>query len=240
VVLIGLAVLVLAAVITAAAFAAKAQMLGKTNKTPKPNCPAADTPNPTLAQSCQVMGQVTGFQRSVDGKKTPFKIKKNGKIVAWSIDLSKPAKDERSVFQEFGGDNRYGDGPTAGIAVLKKKGDKKFKLKKKSPIVKVKGYLGQRPVFTLEDPLKVKAGDIIAVTTPTWLPNFSVKNLSANNVWVASRKPDECSAGDVETFFDQSSPHLKVGSERKYGCVYTRARLLYWAYFVPSKGGGGN
>lgn len=232
--LVAFAAAVLAGAVAAAAFAAQATLIGKTNRTPNPNCPAADVANPTLAQSCQVTGQVTGFQRSVDGKKSLFKVRADGKIVAWSVDLSKPDKDERAVFEEFGGSDRYGDGPTAGIAILKKLGNKKFELKRKSPIVKVRNYLGQRATFTLEDPLRVREGQVIAVTTATWLPNFSVKNLSENNVWVASRQPDECSAPDVETFFEQSNPHLKEGSDRRYGCVYSHARLLYWAHFVPA------
>lgn len=234
VVLVALAAAVLAGVVAVAAFGASAVLIGKTKRTPNPNCPAADVPNPTLAQSCQVTGQVTGFQRSVDGKKSLFKAKADGKIVAWSVDLSRPNQDERAVFEEFGGSDRYGNGPTAGLAILKKLDNKKFELKRKSPIVKVRNYLGQKPTFTLDDPLRVREGQTIAITTATWLPNFSVKNLSEKNVWVASRQPDECGAGDVETFFQQSNPHLKEGSDRTYGCVYSRARLLYWAYFVPA------
>ena len=32
-----------------------------------------------------------------------------------------------------------------------------------------------------------------------------------------------------------SKAQQKVGSTRPYGCTYSAARLLYWAYFVPSK-----
>ena len=33
-------------------------------------------------------------------------------------------------------------------------------------------------------------------------------------------------------FARKSRPQQKVGSVRGYGCDYTSARLLYWAYYV--------
>ena len=38
---------------------------------------------------------------------------------------------------------------------------------------------------------------------------------------------------DVRRFARNSRPQQKVGSVRGYGCDYTSARLLYWAYYVP-------
>ena len=224
--------LVMAMVAVAIGFASvagagKATLLGKTKRTPSPNCPS------TVQYPCEVMGQVTGFQRSTGQEKGLFKVPKTGRLVAWSVDLARPSEDERAVFEEFGGTDHWGTGPTAGISVLNKTGKSKYKLRAKSPILKVRSYMGQKPTFTLETPLRAREGDVVAITTATWLPNFSSKGLGTRNVWVASRKADECGAPDAQTFFEQSSPHTKVGSERRYGCVYDSARLLYWAYLVP-------
>ena len=37
----------------------------------------------------------------------------------------------------------------------------------------------------------------------------------------------------LDYFFAHTRPHTKVGTERKYQCTYTEARLLYWAYLAP-------
>jgi hypothetical protein len=212
--------------LVATAGAERAVTLGKTKRTPRPSCPK---------DPCLVMGHVTGFQRSAAGKNGLFRPDEPGKIVAWSVDLSKPNKEQRNIFGEAGGTERYGKGPTAGIGILRKKSRGRYELMRRSPIMKMREYYGDQPVITLEKPLRVRAGDIVAVTTATWLPNFA-GGLSKRDVWVASRKPDECNAPDIETFFEQSHAHLKEGSTRRYGCTYNKARLLYWAYFVPKRG----
>ena len=236
VLLLAFAVLVSAIVggLVATAGAERAVTLGKTKRTPQPNCPG------TPSKSCEVMGQVTGFQRSAAGKNGLFKVESRGKIVAWSVDLSKPDKNERNTFNEAGGTPRYGNHPTAGIAIIRKESRERYKLLRRSPILKMSSYYGDKPLITLNKPLGVRPGDIVAVTTATWLPNFA-SGLSRRDVWVASRKPDECTAPDIEAFFAQTNPHLKEDSTRRYGCKYEEARLLYWAYFVPNRrdGGGG-
>ena len=230
VLLTALAVLVtaIAGGLIATAGAARSIELGKTKRTPAPECP----------NNCEVMGQVTGFQRSAAGKNGLFRVRERGHIVAWSVDLSKPSKDERNTFNEAGGSERYGKRPTAGVAIIRKESRERYKLLRRSPILNMNGFYGERPFITLNKPLRVRPDDIVALTTATWLPNFA-SGLSNRDIWVASRKPDECTAPDIDAFFAQTNPHLKDGSTRRYGCKYRNARLLYWAYFVPKGGGGG-
>jgi hypothetical protein len=185
---------------------------------------------------------VTGFQRSVDGKANLFKAPANGKIVAWSVDLAKPSKEEKNVFGEAAQTNEFGKSPTAGISILRKQGDGKFRLQRASPVLKVQKYYGEQPIFTLRDPLKVKKGNIVALTTATWLPAFAFKGQGRDDVWVASRNRQNCEVPAnvpaderLEYFFAHTKPHRKVGSERNYACEYDQARLLYWAYFVRNK-----
>jgi hypothetical protein len=218
------------------AVAERAQQLGKTRDKARPACP--DNPNTIEVNECQITGQVTGYQRAVDGKANLFKARSNGRIVAWSIDLSKPSKQERSIFGEAAMTDEFGKSPTAGIGIIRKKEDRRFKLLRHSPILKVQSYYGENPTFTLDKPLRIQKGDIVALTTATWLPAFAVKRQPRDTVWVGSRPRKNCEIPAsvpqderLEYFFAHTRPHTKAGTERKYQCTYEKARLLYWAYF---------
>jgi hypothetical protein len=181
------------------------------------------------------MARVTAFQMIANGKKAPTRVRETGRIVAWSIDLSKPSRDEQQTLTE-GFD--LGE-PTAKLAILKPQGKGKFKLTKQSPRVKVKSTLGTEPIYTLKKPIKVKKGLTIAITTSSWLPNLAHDGqlTSKSDKWRASRSSDKCS-GDKNLL--DGKPQRKVGSVKRYGCTYVAARLLYKAYYVPVKGKGGN
>jgi hypothetical protein len=220
--------------LAATAGAERAVVLGKTDRTPPPSCPSKP------ASPCTVSGQVTGFQRVAAGEKGLFRLDQAGRIVAWSVSLGRPDKEERNAFGELAQTEKHGGAPTAGIGILRKESRERYTLKRRSPVVKVGRYYGEKPVITLNDPLRVRAGDIVALTTATWLPNYA-SGLGQGNVWVASRKPDECNAEDFtpEEFFERTSPHLKEGSTRRYGCEYRGQRILYWAWLAPRRGDGG-
>jgi hypothetical protein len=214
--------------------AERAKVLGKTKSNAKPACSGKKP------QECQITGQVTGYQRSVDGKANLFKAPGNGQIVAWSVDLAKPSKQERNIFGRAARTNEFGEAPTAGISILRKKGKRKFRLMRASPIVKVQSYYGEEPIFTLREPLRVKKGNIVALTTATWLPAFAFKGQGRDDKWVASRSKKNCEVPAsvpedqrLEYFFAHTKPHRNVGSDRKYACTYEEARLLYHAYFKP-------
>lgn len=229
---------------------AKSKVLGKTRSTPRPMCPQKNVPagQATTKDFCEVTGQVTGFQRSADGKNGLFKVKEDGKIVAWSVDLSDPRKSERDTFGKASQTKKFGKAPTAGISIIRATDGSDFKLKSASPIISVRGYYKEKPLITLNEPLRVRKGDVVALTTATWLPAFSRINQKPSDVWVGSRKKSDWTDGSscnlpnnlntpeerLKYFFDHSSPHRKIDSERPYQCVYKGARILYWAYFVPN------
>jgi len=76
--------------------------------------------------------------------------------------------------------------------------------------------------------LRVRRGDIVGLTIPTWAPAFA-QDLSARNAWRASREPGRCTnTTDVR----QGKAQQKVGKRAVYGCLYTTARLLYTATVV--------
>jgi hypothetical protein len=211
----------------------KATVLGKTNRTPRPACPNRKQP-----EKCEVVGRVTGFPLVASGEKRPFRVPRNGKIVAWAVDLSRPTKDQRNGVGTLFKSKRFGKAPTARLAVIKHRKRHRYKLLRQSPVVKLSGALGQKQLITLDRPLRVRRGQMVALTYPTWAPNFAHDGLSTKrNRWRASRSRGACApesgrARDIRAFARKSKPQRKVGSTRKYGCDYRGARLLYWAYYV--------
>jgi hypothetical protein len=198
--------------------------LGSTEKTPEPSCPK---------DPCQAIGSVTGFQINAAKEKNLFTAPQDGQIVAWRVDLSRPKPSQQKFFGKFYKEEGLGTAPTARIAVLKpteQKAAPTYTLQAQSPVVNLSEDLGKKPKYTLEEPLPISKGEIVALTVPTWIPNFAV-DLSRKNSWRASRERGRCeNADDIK----DGSPQIKVGSERVYACTYREARVLYWAYFVPA------
>jgi hypothetical protein len=205
-----------------------AVVIGQTPSTPKPVCPTPNVESPPADRTCQAMGRVTGFQVSADGRQGPYKIRKRGTIVAWSVSLGRPNKEEQEFFLE---ELDKSGPPSARLSILKSKGEGRFKLVKQSPVVQLNSFFGETPIFTLRDPLRVKKGLIVAITTPTWIPNLGLRGTSASDLWRASRPEGECT--NTEDLLTNSRPQQKVGGEREYGCAYKATRVLYKAYFSP-------
>lgn len=205
--------------------AAAARPLGKTNRTPPPSCPSKGANDP-----CEAVGSVTGFQIIGDGNRPLFKAKQDSWLVAWQIALSDPDKDETTFFSDFYQSNAFGQVPTARVSVLKRKEGRNYKLKAQSPVVGLNAVLGTRQTFTLTDPLKMRKGEFLALTIPTWAPAFAVNLTGPTNIWRSSRADGQCSGtGNIKN----GKPHQRVGSLKEYGCDYKTARLLYWGYYVP-------
>jgi hypothetical protein len=232
-----------AAIAIPSAGASKARVIGHTKHTPRASCPNVKDPG-----KCNAIGRVTGFMTVADGRNHPFRVSRDGKLVAWAVDLGKPVNKhkgenlgQRKFFGSLFSDKEFGKQPTGRIAVIKHKKGVEYKLLRQSPVVELGGVLGKKEIFTLNKPLTVRKGTIVAFTSPTWTPNFTDINVAANdNKWRSSRKKGHCQPRkDTDTakhrFARNSHAHQKVGSVRDYECAYTGGRLLYWAYFVPTK-----
>jgi hypothetical protein len=230
-----LCAMLIAVVAVSSAGAKPAKVLGKTKHTPKPSCPDRHKPN-----GCQGVGRVTGFPLVADGVKRPFRVQKNGKLVAFAIDLSRPTKDQRTFFGTIFKGNKFGKAPSARVAVLRQnpKHRRQYKLLRQSATVNLSDALGRKVVFTLDKPLRIRKGQTVALSYPSWASNFAHNNLNAHdNQWRASRSKKKCAppSGDaaaVKHWARNSKAQQKVGSTRTYGCDYTGGRLLYWAYYV--------
>jgi hypothetical protein len=227
----GILAIIVVLALTAIAPADSVKTIGGVRGKAPPSCP---TKKNKPQKDCQTMARVTGFQMVAHGKKAPMRVREDGKLVAWSVDLSKPSRDERQTLTEG---YKLGE-PTAKLAILKPKGKGKFKLTKQTPRVKVQSELGTEPIYTLKKPMRISKGTVVAITTSSWLPNLAHDGqLTANgDKWRASRDSDKCS-GDKNLL--NGKPQRKIGSVKRYGCTYVAARLLYKAYYVPVKGKGG-
>lgn len=207
-------------------------VLGQTPETPAPSCPGKNLNGAPVAD-CRVEGHVTGFQALADGIARPYEAPFEGKIVAWSITLSKPSTqetdtttDEVGFFNDF-----FGTPSTARIGILRPVEDSKppkYKLVRQGPVEILNPYFGSTPVFALDHPLTVLKGQVVALTIPTWAPMFAV-NISPENTWRGSRLPEHCiSREDIQG----GHPQQGVGKTKTYGCYYSEARMLYTATLV--------
>jgi hypothetical protein len=209
--------------LTAQSDAAKAPprtrvILGQTSSVPDPSCPELP---------CQAVGSVTGFQVNNGQTRLPFLVPHDGTIKAWTLTLAQPTGSQRSFFNGF-----FGTPPEARLAILRRvagTNPPRYTLRSQGSIKVLSPYLGQTVEFSSN--LEVEKGDIIGLTVPTWAPAFA-QNLSATNVWRASREPEHCkNATDIR----QGEPQEKIGRRATYGCKYTTARLLYTATLVEGR-----
>src|SRR5215216_6735554 len=91
-----LCIALVAGIAIPAAIASRAKVIGHTKHTPNAACP-----NKSHPKRCKGIGRVTGFMTVADGHKHPFRVQRDGKLVAWSVDVSKPVKSQRNTFAAF-------------------------------------------------------------------------------------------------------------------------------------------
>jgi hypothetical protein len=209
------ALLILVAAAVAATSSRTTVVLGGTATMPDPSCPELP---------CQAVGSVTGFQVSTEQGSLPFRVRKDGKVKAWTLTLAEPTSKQRSFFNGF-----FGTPPEARVSILRRVPSTeppRYNLRRQGSVHVLSPYLGQTVKFGAN--LKVEKGDIVGLTIPTWAPAFA-QALSAKNSWRASREPGKCTnTTDVR----QGEPQEKVGTRATYGCRYSTARLLYTATVV--------
>jgi hypothetical protein len=207
-------------------------VLGQTPETPSPSCPGKTVKGVEITP-CRVEGHVSGFQTRAAGVSNPFEAPFEGKIVAWSISLSRPStRETATTTNEVGFFNEFlGQPAKARIGVLrpiKGASPPQYKLVRQSPIEVLNPYFGTTPIFALEHPLTVLQGQVVALTVPTWAPMFAF-NVESENTWRGSRLAKHCtSKSDIQ----DGHPQQVIGKTKTYGCFYSDARLLYTATLV--------
>jgi hypothetical protein len=187
--------------------------------TVKSSCPA---------DPCEAAVRVTALQgRQAGGRKNPYYIRRDGYIVAFTVQLAKPSDEQIAFFND-----NFDTPPQVRLSVLRR-GDKRktrlnYRLIGQSDIYDVDKYLGSSPTFVLDQPMRVKKTSWIAITVPTWAPIFA-NNLTNSDWWRSSRAKGRCEPPkSLDQFAMQELRDVNV-----FGCTYHGARVMYTATYVP-------
>jgi hypothetical protein len=193
------------------------------------------TSTPCKDTNCRIVTRVTAFQLKTGTRKNASRIPRDGSVIAFTLNLPTVAKKYISNF-----DANYSGEASARLSILRaapRKGATKYryKLVGQSDPVKLRPYFGSVPSFALDRPIAVKRNDMIAITTDSWMPAFSVLARDAGSTWRASRPNGKCgvTAGDFSNF-QTARMHERVGQIKLYECGYKGARLLYRATIVDT------
>ena len=189
------------------------------NSTVKPSCPA---------DPCEAAVRVTAIQgHQAGGRKNPYYIRRDGYIVAFTVQLSKPSDEQMAFFND-----NFGTPPQVRLSVMRRGDTRKtrlnYRLVSQSDLYDVDKYLGSSPTFVIDPPLRVKKTNWIAITVPTWAPIFA-NNLGKGDWWRSSRAKNSCDP-------PRSLRQFALGDLRSvnvFGCTYSGARLMYTATYVP-------
>jgi hypothetical protein len=177
---------------------------------------------------CRAVYQVTGYQGRSGNLKNPFYIRRDGYLVAFTVTLPELAQNQIDSFNA-----RFGGAPSVRLSTLRR-GDKRktrlnHRLLRQSDVYDVENYLGSSPTFVFKEPLRVKKGNLVALTVPTWVPALAA-DLTGSNWWRSSRLKGKCGSDDaLAPPSTQETPREII----RYGCTYKRARLLYTATYIP-------
>src|SRR5258707_3198710 len=190
-------------------------VLGTTNPATVASCPA--TP-------CLAVSRTTGFQVKVGSARNPIGVPRDGPIVAWTITLGRPNATQIKFFN-----TNEGGVSEAAIAVLRPqpKPNLTYKLIAESPVLKLQPYFGKTAQFPLETTIKVKKGDEIALTVPTWAPALAL-GFGNDTSWRASRPKKQCTTTSAQT------AHTQINTSVQYFCLYQTARLTYSATLIST------
>jgi hypothetical protein len=211
----GFALLFLALPALSGATLTEVGVIGETTPATTPSCPSSP---------CLAVSRTTGFQVKVGSDTNILSVPRTGSIVAWTISLGKPSSSQIKFFN-----TNEGGSSEAAIAVLRPqtKPNLTYKLIAQSPLIKLESYFGKTAQFPLETTLKVKKGDIIALTVPTWAPALAL-GFANTTSWRASRPRTSCSNTSTQ------SAHTQVGTNVQYYCLYRTARLTYSATLIST------
>jgi len=215
---------VVAALALPSSASARVIELGATNVTPTLRCPG------TTEKPCVAAVRMTGYQGHLSGgQKNPFYIRRDGHLLAFTVQLAKPTAQEVDYFT-----SGFGTPSIARISVLRRGTTRKTRLDHRlitqSDRFELDPYFGSKPTFVFDKPIPVKKGNWIALTVPTWAPLLTTDQ-GKENWWRSSRPTDSCLPPRSLRQFALED----LREVAKFGCTYHEgARLLYTVTYVPS------
>ena len=181
------------------------------NELPAPSCPGSP---------CFAVSRTTGYQAKVGTNRGLVRVPENGRIVAWTIRLSKPGPRQVAFFNQ-----KLGGASQAQVSVLRPGRRLYSRVVAQTPMVDLEPFFGQTAQFPLDRTIPVKKGSIIALSVPTWAPALAT-GLGSDTSWRASRPAGDCD--DTATQTAQSD----IRDLAQYRCLYQRVRLTYSATLV--------
>jgi hypothetical protein len=215
---------------------AKLVELGQTS-TPiaAPACPTGVSPS----QCFIILTRTTAIQATSDGLAYPTTVKQDGFVVAFTVGLSRlssNAATEKNYLHVL--DSAYGGTPQLALTVLEPGPRHKYTVAAQSATFHLIPFLGSvlneplslPPSFTQFTALKVKKGDVLALTIPTWAPVLSYNLNATKFVYRQSRKANCKHAAAGQT------AQVTVGASTQYLCTYGGTRVEYSATEVTTTG----
>lgn len=182
----------------------------------------ADGVRGSCPASCQAVSRTTGYQAKVGPDRTLYRAPADGRIVGWSLGLGQPSASQTAFFNK-----RLGGESQAALVVLEP-GKKLLRtVVAKGPVENLSAYFGTTVQFPLITTLRIKKGQYVGITVPTWAPALQV-SLGNDTSWRSSRGADAC--GDTGT----QSAMLGGRVRASFRCLYKTARLSYSATFISS------
>lgn len=199
--------------------------LGATLDMPRPGCPAVST--------CLAVTKTTAYQSRVGAAAEPLTAPVGGRVVAFTVSLGAPTRQQIRQFErQFGGPAKL----RVTVLDTTKRRPLTRRVAAQSGVFRLTPFFGTTNTFALVTSLRVRQGQTVALTVPTYMPMLAT-GLSTANRWRASRRPGHCgSAADPNPFFEQTALQV-LGGARKIGCTYTQARLTYTVTMVPDARG---
>jgi hypothetical protein len=223
--------LALGAVAPAAAQAATIELGTTKSALVAPVCP----PNVSSAQCTIVLTRVTALETLGDGIAYPTKVTKAGRIVAFTVGLSKlsSSKSTQKTYIHFL-DQTYGGTAQLAVTVLKpvgKHSDFRWQVIGTSNFFHVIPYLGSVVQLPLESSIEVKPGYVVALTTPTWAPVLSIDLPSKRFAYRQSR------SANCNNPPSSSQAQVTPKTTGTYSCNYPGTRVEYTATEVTYPSG---
>lgn len=189
------------------------------------SAPQATPSCPSLP--CRAIPRTTGYQAKVGTSRGLMEVKRDGRLVSWTITLAKPGPKQIAFF-----DDKLGGESMAQITVLKPGRKLRYRVVSHGELVRLRPYFGRTVEIALERTLRVRKGWVIGLTVPTWAPALAI-NLPGDTSWRASRGKGECDGDDLN-----KQTAARPGTIPQFYCLYRGARLTYSARVVPTPPGG--
>lgn len=178
---------------------------------PDPACPA---------KPCLAISRTTGYQVKVGDARDTHVVKEDGRIVAWTIKLSRPGKKQIEFFEKnLGGES------TAQLTVLRPGNKLYARVLAQGEPVELEPYFGQTAQFPLARSIPVKKGNVIGLSVPTWAPALAI-NQPGTVSWRASRPKGGCND------FSKATAQTSTNNITRFFCLYRTARITYTATVV--------